>query len=69
MTNSTIETFTRETMKTEIAKLGESQQLLFKRMYSHTDMDKDINDVIDQIPIDKLSWALTQVENSVAKHA
>jgi hypothetical protein len=36
-------------------------------MYSHENLDADINDVIDMIPEDKLDWAMQQVENSLKK--
>ena len=36
----------------------------FKRMYSHLDMDKDINFVVDDMPAKKLSWALFQCQNT-----
>ena len=32
---------------------------------SEADLEKNINDVVDDIPSDKLDWAMTQVKNSV----
>jgi hypothetical protein len=54
-------------MKEGLAQLPESWVLLFKRMYSPADLNKDINDVVDLLPEDKLDWAFQQVCNSVDK--
>ena len=32
------------------------------------DLDKPISDVVDDMPEDKLDWAMQQVENSLIKH-
>lgn len=34
------------------------------RMYSHTDLDKDINTVVDELPNNRVDWALQQCKNS-----
>ena len=65
--NKTIEDFTRNTIKEKLALCTEGEQLFFKRMYSHLNLDKPINEVVDLMPLDKLSWALTQIEASLAK--
>lgn len=65
--NKSVELFIKEEIKSKIAKLPEGWQMRFKRMYSHKDLEADINDVIDNMPTDKLEWALTQVENSITK--
>lgn len=54
--------------RTEIKRLlhllEDDHRSVFKRMYSHTDLNKDINYVVDDIPAKKLDWALTQCQNS-----
>jgi len=32
------------------------------------DLNKDINEVIDKMPEDKLDWAMQQIENTLAKN-
>lgn len=44
-----------------------AQQLMFKRMYSPKKLDKPILDVVDDMPIDKLKCALSQIENTLNK--
>lgn len=38
--------------------------MIFKRMYSHNDLDKDINLVVDAMPAKQLDWALQQCKNT-----
>lgn len=54
----------RTELKEVLAKLPDGSVHIFKRMYSPTDLTKDINLVVDEIPNKKLKWALTQCYNS-----
>ena len=65
--NNKVSDFTREEIKDGLKQLPEKWQLMFKRMYSHNNLELDIDSVVDNMPDDKLDWALTQVENSLAK--
>lgn len=65
--NKTIETFTREKILEGLAKLPDDWQHTFRRMYSHKDLTRPIDQVVACIAPDKLDWALTQVENSIKK--
>lgn len=67
--NQQLQQFARQTLKDGLAKLSEDSQLVFKRMYSHRDLAKPINDVVDDMPPEKLDWAMQQVENSLRKLA
>lgn len=63
--NKTVANFTREQIKTGLKQLPESWQFLFKRMYSHNNLELDIDTVVYNIPDEKLERALQQVENSL----
>ena len=65
--NKQLQEFARTTLKSGLAKLPASHKLLFKRMYSHTNLDADINDVVDKMPEDRLDWAMEQVQLSLDK--
>lgn len=65
--NSQLSGFARQTLKDGLQKCTQEQQLLFKRMYSHKNLDKDINDVVDQIPNEKLDWAMQQIQRTLDK--
>ena len=67
--NDQLQQFARNQIITGLAKLPESHCLLFKRMYSFQDLEKNIDAVVDEMDEEKLDWALTQVENSLAKEA
>ena len=54
----------RKEIKRILSLLEEKNRLMFKRMYSYPDLDKDINDVVDQMDSKKLSWALKQCQAS-----
>jgi hypothetical protein len=57
----------RKEIKRILSLLEEGNRLFFKRMYSHQNLEKDINDVVDDIPAKHLPWALTQCQNSYHK--
>ncbi|KKM03794.1 hypothetical protein LCGC14_1770800, partial [marine sediment metagenome] len=40
----------------------------FNKMYSHKELDKDVDAVVDDMSMDKLDWAMQQVKRSVDKH-
>lgn len=72
--NKELERFARNTLKTNLAMLKESNHRIFKLMYARDDGKSveaaeamDINDVVDIMDAKKLDWAMTQVENSLAK--
>jgi hypothetical protein len=54
----------RTEIKRILHRLEDKHRMLFKRMYSHLDLDKDIDAVVDDMPAKKLSWALSQCQNT-----
>lgn len=54
----------RTEIKRILSKLEDGNRMVFKRMYSHGDLEKDINLVVDEMPAPKLNWALQQCKNS-----
>lgn len=65
MKNETVVNFTKNEIKEGLMKLNDDCQMLFKRMYSHNNLDRNIEEVVDHMPVDKLEWALSQVERSL----
>lgn len=63
--NNQLQAFARTTIKEGLALLPEKNRLIFKRMYSHEDLDADINHVVDAMPENKLDWAMQQVMASL----
>jgi len=52
-------------IKKGLEKLDKGCHSLFKRMYSHDNLERDINEVVDRIPDNKLDNALSQVERTI----
>lgn len=65
--NEALKNFAREELKKGLAQLPEGWQRKFKQMYSHGNLDANINDVVDNLPEDKIDWAMQQVESSLKK--
>ena len=65
--NKQLSEYARETIKAGLAKLPESNQLIFKRMYSPDDLGAEINSVVDSMPNDRLDHAVTQVQRTLDK--
>lgn len=65
--NEILKNTAKDYLKTNLLKLPESNQLLFKRMYSHENLDASIDEVVDNVPEDKLDWAMQQVERTLSK--
>lgn len=68
MRNATIIRTVKNMMKTEIAKCTEGEQMLFKRMYSHKNLELPIDQVIDNMEGDKLDHAFDQIEKTNIKN-
>lgn len=54
----------RNQLKEVLAKLDESCHHIFRRMYSYTDLTKDINLVVDSMTPADVSLGLEQANNS-----
>lgn len=54
----------REEIKRLLSCLTEENREMFNRMYSPTDIYRDVYETVDEMPAKRLSWALTQCQNS-----
>lgn len=61
--NEPIET-DREYLKLLLSFLTPAQQHNFRRMYSPKDLNLSLSIVVDNIPDNKIDWALQQVKNT-----
>jgi len=66
--NTTIKNVAKEMLKESLAECTGAQQLMFKRMYCHKNLELPINEAVDQMADDKIDWAMTQVERTVEKN-
>jgi hypothetical protein len=65
--NKQLQNYARNSLKEGLLKCTELQQLMFKRMYGGGDLNADTNDIIDNMPEDKLDWAMQQIEKTLNK--
>lgn len=66
--NNDLLAYARKTLKDGLAQCTEGQQAKFKQMYSFQDRSADIEDVVDNMPDEKLDRAMEQVEGTLAKN-
>lgn len=67
--NKTIETFARNKVKEGLIRCTEGQRGKFRRMYGHEKPDCSLREIVDSMPVEKLDWALTQLENTLKKES
>lgn len=73
--NPDLAAFAREKIKHGLAQLPASYHEVFNLMYGRAGGKRSVedakampvNDVVDQMPAEKLDWAMTQVDNSLKK--
>ena len=65
--NRTMADFGRKKLKELLSQCTESQQLMFKRMYAHDNLDLPIGECVDQMDESKIDWAISQCERTVEK--
>lgn len=66
--NDQLQTYAKDTLKEGLAQCTEGEQLLFKRMYAHANLELSIDEVVDQVEDDRLDWAMEQVQRTLDKH-
>lgn len=73
--NDQLQEFARKTLLDGLEKLPDGWQRKFKMMYGRKNGKRSVEntekmsliDVVNEIPPEKLDWAMTQIENSVRK--
>lgn len=65
--NNQLQKYARDTLKDGLSKCTDAQRHLFKLLYGDKDTKIHINEVVDQIPEDRLDWAMRQVQRTLRK--
>ncbi len=65
--NNEIQQFARNSLKSKLGLCNEAEQLMFKRMYSHKDLSLAMGEVVDNMPEERLDWAMEQVQRTLDK--
>ena len=66
--NTQLQQFARDTLKRGLAECSSDQQMLFKRMYANGHLDMPIDKVVDKMPVERLDWAMQQVQGTIVKN-
>ena len=66
--NKTMSDFARKTLKELLSQCTDNQQLFFKRMYSHNNLERTIEDCINMMDESKLDHAISQCERTIEKN-
>jgi len=66
--NKYIQKFVRDTLKRDLFWCTPEQQMIFKRMYAFKNIEWCIHKVVDNMPSDKLDWAMQQVKQTLIKN-
>ena len=66
--NKKLTQFARSELKEGLQQCSDGAVHLFKRMYSHNNLELSIDEVVDNMPDEKLDWAMQQVERTLAKN-
>lgn len=69
MQNELVIEFTRNQIKEGLELCTEPQIMVFKRIYSHKDLELPIDKVVDRMEVSKLENALSQVERTVVNNS
>ena len=64
---ATAEKFYRDQILKGLKQLTHEHCEVFKRMYSPQDLEAPIENVVEEMPTERLFWALQQVENTLKK--
>lgn len=62
--NKHLQAYARHFIKERLTRCSPRQQDIFKRMYSHLNLDLPVDQVVDAMSADKLNWAMEQVEKT-----
>lgn len=65
--NEQLQEFARMTLKSGLARCSEGEQLMFKKMYAHKNLEVDIDTAVDEMSETKLETAMDQVRRTLAK--
>jgi len=64
--NNQLQDFARKYILDGLNQLTEANHLIFKRMYSHKNLEASIEEVVANMSEDRLDWAMQQVQRSLS---
>jgi len=67
--NSTLKSAGHQILKNLLEQCTEPQQLMFKRMYSHKNLEATMEEAVDNMDETKIDNAISQCERTVANNS
>ena len=67
MQNKTLIAAAKKILKKLLPQCTPGEQLMFKRMYCHKNLEASPEEAIDQMNPEKMDWAITQCESTIEK--
>ena len=68
MNNQTLINTARKILLHRLSECTQAQQIKFKLMYSHKNLDISLEELVLVIDESKLDWCITQCENTINKN-
>jgi hypothetical protein len=65
--NKILQKFARQNLIQGLLKCTKKERWRFNKMYSPDDIGRSIDDVVCDMPEDRLDWAMQQVQRTLAK--
>ena len=65
--NDALKQFAKDSLIEGLSKCTEAQIQLFKRLYSPNNLHLTISEVVENMPEEKLDWAMQQVQRTLIK--
>ena len=62
-----VEKYARMILLQDLLECTNDQQMIFKKMYSPDNLKATIVDVVDNLPEEKIDWAMKQVLRTIEK--
>ena len=67
--NEDLQAYARGEILKRLKQCTAEQQLIFKRMYSHNNLDSSLESIVASMSEDKLDWAMSQLKNTLLKNS
>lgn len=67
--NLTLKNAAKDILIKLLNQCTDAQQMMFKRMYCHNNLDATVEESVNLIDDEKIDWAISQCERTVANNS
>lgn len=65
--NEELQQFARKRILEDLRLCTDAEKNIFKRMYAKGKMETSIEEIVEKMDIDKLSWAMEQIKRTIKR--